>query len=123
MIGWAEDFKSSFWVKYLKPILDYVVRIAELMALAAVFRVAADQVHSPFLEILATILICIIGAYAGIPLGLLFHRLRGVSTKSLVVAIANALPIAVAIAAMSFLGGVEVSRAVKALSQVSVNDR
>ena len=123
MIGWAEDFKSSIWVKYFKPILDYVVRIAELMALAAVFRVAADQVHSIFLEIMASVLIYIIGAYSGLPIGLLYHRLQGVTTKSLTVAIAIALPIGIAVAALSFLGGLEVSNAVKALSKVSVNDR
>ena len=123
MIGWADDFKSSIWVKYFKPVLDYIIRMAELMVLAAVFRVAADQAHSSLLSIMATILIYIIGAYSGIPIGLLYHSYHGATTKSLTFAIAIALPIGIAIAAFSFFGALEVSRAVKALAQVSVNDR
>ena len=123
MIGWADEFKSSAWVTYVKPGLDYIVRIAELMALAAVFRVAADQVHSYFIEAMATILIFIIGAYSGLPIGLLYYKLRGFTTKSLMAAIAIALPISIIVSMLAFFGGIEVSHSVKALSQVSANDR
>ena len=123
MIGWADDFKYSAWVTHVKPVLDYIVRIAELMALAAVFRVGADQVHSLFLEAMATILIYIIGAYSGLPIGLLYYKMRGFTTKSLMAAIAIALPISITVAMLTFFGGIEVSHSVKALGQVSANDR
>ena len=119
MIGRADTFKDSARFTHVKPVLDYVTRIAELLALAAAFKIAADRSDSFLLSALAFLLPCVVGAYVGLPLGLLNFAFKGVRTKSLLVALAIAMPVGIAGGLATAYVSVKASHAVANLSEAS----
>ncbi|MEO9599082.1 hypothetical protein [Parasphingorhabdus sp.] len=115
---WTERYEDTAWVNYIKPTVDYVTRLAELIVLAAVFRVAADQIESLTLSILSGLLILVIGAYVGFPIGYLYPLSNRIKTNNWRIALAIALPLGLLIGGGAFFVAKEISDAVTAIAGI-----
>lgn len=117
---WAEKYEDTLWSNSIKPVFDYISRVAELIILAAVCRVAADQTESLVLDVFAAVMIIIVGGYAGFPVGYLFQAGSKVKTKDWRIAVAVALPLGLIVAGGAFILGIEVSEAIRAIASLEV---
>ena len=68
--GLPEWFAGSVWALWLKPVVDYIIRFAELIVLTAAFKIAATKTESLFIEIFVVILTLSCGFYSGVAFGM-----------------------------------------------------
>ena len=122
MIRWAENIEETLWATHFKSVVDYVVTFAELIVLAAVFKVAADHAQSTIITIISVILKYVVGMYVGLPLGFLTVKMSKYKTRSLALAIAIALPIGLVAGVGSALVSMEMSKAVEGFAKATVGD-
>lgn len=99
-------------------VAEYFVKVGEAVALAVFFRVAADNTNSLLIEIMAVLAGCVVGAYAGTPVGLLIAKLDRIKTRKLWVAFLVALPIALLWGWAALETGRQISNAVKQIAEV-----
>jgi hypothetical protein len=102
---------------HFKLALDYVIGLGEAIVLAVFFRVAADQTHDIFVEALAFLMILAVGAYAGMPIGILMLPLHRIKTKKLWLALLITTPLAVGMVIVANHIGQEVSGVVGQLAK------
>lgn len=110
--------QETYWTAVIKPIFDYIIRLAEIITLAAVFRVAADRADSLFLEIVSSTFIVIIGGYAGYPVGSMVHKLDKIETKSRLIRLSIPSLTAITVGGLALFIGIEVTEAIRIIADV-----
>lgn len=85
---------------YMKPVIEYVIGLGEALALAVLFRFAAVKTDSLLIDVLSFLISCAVGAYAGLPLGVIMGPLNRIKTKNIWVALAICAPLAIVVVAI-----------------------
>ena len=106
---------------YFKPALEWIVGIGNTIVLAVFFRVAADQTRSTLISILAFIMNCAVGGYAGIPLGYAMYPLNRVRTSRVWIALLITIPFAMGLAYIGHVMGEEMSATVRAMAKATTH--
>lgn len=105
---------------YLKPGIEYVIGFGEALALAVLFRFAAVKTDSLLIDALAFLISCAVGAYAGLPLGLLMRHLDRVKTTSIWVVLAIVVPLSLGMVMIVQMITTEVGIAIDQMIKVGV---
>ncbi|WP_459788839.1 hypothetical protein [Alteriqipengyuania sp. 357] len=105
--------------RYLFPFIDYVVRVAEIVALAALFRAAADLSGHWLLEVFSILLAICGGGYAGIIFTAIFLGIKRIEEKNRRLAWALGIPAAILVGLGAVVIGHEISQVVSELTEVS----
>ena len=121
-ISFRERVEGSAWSLWMKPVCDYVVRVAEVLALAAVFHAAADRTDSITIEVFAFALSFIAAGYAGLPIGFALIGADRIRTKKLWLALLVALPGGILFAYLAHAGGKQVSEMIDEFVAIQVDD-
>jgi len=102
----------------MKPVADYLLRLAEVLALAALFHAAARQTDHFLLDLMSWILTLLVGFYAGLGGSFIFRAIGKFETKSWKVALLVALPPATLLAWVALELGRVMTDAIRLMSAV-----
>jgi hypothetical protein len=117
-----ERFSKSLWTLWIKPVVDYVTRVGELIVLAAAFKIAAVKSESMLLEVFSILLILACAAYTGIALGLLHVAIDSLRLKSWWLTRLILVALAVGMGVFSFHGSRQLSAAIIEIAEIQSND-
>ena len=120
---WAESLEETLWATHAKPVFEYLVNLAELIALAAVFYVAARRSESLAISTFSLILKFAASAYAGLPWGFAVVKLNKLKTTSLPLALAIGAPIGLVAGFAALWISIEMSHVVENLANASIDAR
>ena len=112
---------GSHWAVWIKPTIDYITRLAELIVLASAFSVAASKTDSIVLDGLAGILRITCAAYAGFAFGILSLAVDRIKTDKLWLALLIAIPLGLAMGVTAFEGSKALAEAINQLAGLDNN--
>ncbi|WP_152542839.1 hypothetical protein [Sphingobium sp. Ant17] len=110
----------TIYSAYIQPAADFIIKFGEAIVLSVFFQIAAERTNNVAIDIANVLVALALGAYAGLPVGLLVMKpLSGRTTKHLLTALAITIPLSIFLAWIAFQIGFGLREIVAQLTKIT----